>query len=142
MRLLKLFFHQTTPPGPSRGSLEPFLILATFHKVIQVLKQLPGIRDTGELQIPGVWDAKKSRITNVWDNRESQTPGIRFLLFFKLLANLPSSGKTGGFANPQCLGHQGFVSPQCPGGRGVENLQCQRSGESRVPMSRHQRVVF
>ena len=37
------FFHQTTPPGPTRGSQEPFLILATFHGVIQVLKQCWGV---------------------------------------------------------------------------------------------------
>ena len=59
MRFLKLgFFHQTTPPGPMRGSQEPFLILATFHGVIQVLKRLPGIRDNGESQTPGVPDAE------------------------------------------------------------------------------------
>ena len=32
MSFLKLgFFHQTTPPGPIGGSLEPFLILAIFQ---------------------------------------------------------------------------------------------------------------
>ena len=39
MRFLKLcFFHQSTPPGPIKGSLGRFLILATFHGAIQVLK--------------------------------------------------------------------------------------------------------
>ena len=37
MRFLKVgFFHQTTPPGAIRGSLEPFLILATFQGVYQI----------------------------------------------------------------------------------------------------------
>ena len=50
MRFLKLFFfYQTTPLGPIRGSLGPFLILVTFHGVIQVLNRLPGIRETMEL---------------------------------------------------------------------------------------------
>ena len=50
MRFLKFFFlHHATPLGPISGYLDPFLILATLHGVIQVLKQLPGIRDTGEL---------------------------------------------------------------------------------------------
>ena len=59
MIILKLvFFHQTTPPGPIRGSLGPFLILATFHGVIQVLKRLPGVWDTKELRSPGFPDAR------------------------------------------------------------------------------------
>ena len=33
---LKLFFHQTTPPGPIRGSLEPFLMLAIIYAANQV----------------------------------------------------------------------------------------------------------
>ena len=48
MRYLKLsIFHPTTPPGPILGSLGPFLVLVTFHGVIQVLKRLPYVRDTG-----------------------------------------------------------------------------------------------
>ena len=45
MKFLKLvlFSHQTTPPGPIRDSLEPFLILAIFHGVIQNFKRF---RDT------------------------------------------------------------------------------------------------
>jgi len=35
-------FHQTSPPGPIRDILEPFL--ANFHGVIQVLKRLHGVR--------------------------------------------------------------------------------------------------
>ena len=71
IRLLKLgFSHQTAPPGPIRGYLEPFLILATFHGVIPVLKWLPGVRDTGKLQIPGVPDTREPRIPGVLDTRE------------------------------------------------------------------------
>jgi len=48
MSFLKLgFCHQTTPFGPIRGAREEFLTLAIFHGVIQILKQLPGLRDTG-----------------------------------------------------------------------------------------------
>ena len=36
MRFLKL--DQTTSPSPIKGSLEPFLILASFHGAIQILK--------------------------------------------------------------------------------------------------------
>jgi len=77
------FFHQTTSPGLIGGSLEPFLILATS----QVLKQLPHIRNTGELQISnvpdvgemqisGVPDIWEYRISGVWDTRESRIPGV------------------------------------------------------------------
>jgi len=40
MRFLKLFFHQipVTPPGPIRGSLEPFSNLQNLHGVIDILK--------------------------------------------------------------------------------------------------------
>ena len=44
----KLVFHQTTPPGPIRGSLEPFLLFSDFYGAIQILKRLPGVRETGE----------------------------------------------------------------------------------------------
>ena len=48
MRILKLgFFPQTTPYGPIRDILGPISFLKIFHRVIQVLKQLPGVRDTG-----------------------------------------------------------------------------------------------
>jgi len=80
MRFIKFFFlHQTTPPGPIRGYLDPFLILATFHGVIQVFKRLPSVRGTGELRIPGVPDAGESRITGVPDTGESS---FDFPLFF------------------------------------------------------------
>ena len=39
MRFLKLVFS-SNPPGAIRGSLEPFLILATSYRVIQDFKQL------------------------------------------------------------------------------------------------------
>ena len=78
MRFFKFFFFQTTPPGPIRGYLELFLILATFHRVIQVLKWLPDIWDTVELQISNIPDARHRVLI--------------FLLFFKLQANLPSVG--------------------------------------------------
>ena len=46
MRFLESgFFHQTTPPGPTRDVLEPFL--ATFRGVMYILKRLTGFRDTG-----------------------------------------------------------------------------------------------
>jgi len=62
MRFLEFFLvHQAAPPGPIIGSLEPFLILAIFHAVYQVLKGLPGIADCrcprhGKLQIADVLD--------------------------------------------------------------------------------------
>ena len=74
---------------------EPFLVLATLTGVVQVLKWLPGIRDTGELQIPGVLDAGELRIPGVatpgsGESPVSRTLGIRYLkLLFKLQANLP-----------------------------------------------------
>ncbi len=51
------------------------LIIATFHGVIQVLKLLPCIRDTGELQISGVPDARESIFSSV-DTGESNIPGV------------------------------------------------------------------
>ena len=52
MRILKLgLFHQTTPPGTIRDILGPFSFLTIFHGVIQILKQLPGVRDTGSRNI-------------------------------------------------------------------------------------------
>ena len=36
------FFHQTTSPSPIKDILEAFSFLAKFHRVIQVLKRLPG----------------------------------------------------------------------------------------------------
>jgi len=48
MRFLKSgFFHQTTPPGPTRDVLEPLSFLANFRGVMYILKRLPGVRDTG-----------------------------------------------------------------------------------------------
>ena len=45
MRFLKSgFFHQTTPPGPTRDVLEPLSFLANFRGVMYILKRLP---DTG-----------------------------------------------------------------------------------------------
>ena len=61
------FFHQTTPPGPIRGNLELFLILATFHGVIKVLKWLPGGRDTGDSRLPGVCDTRNPQLPGVPD---------------------------------------------------------------------------
>jgi len=49
MRSLKLgVFHQTTPPGPIRGSLEPFLILATF----KMTPRRPGHRGAANPRCP------------------------------------------------------------------------------------------
>ena len=82
------FFSSNNPaPGPIRGYLEPFLILATFHRVIKILKRFPGIWDARELRIFGVPDTRESRIPGVWDNGD-----LFFILFFKLHAKLPSSG--------------------------------------------------
>ena len=37
MRFLKLlFFHQTSPPAPFRGSLEPLLFLAIFQLLLVI----------------------------------------------------------------------------------------------------------
>ena len=41
MRFSDLVFHQAMPPGPVRGSLETFLILAIFNRVDQILKLFP-----------------------------------------------------------------------------------------------------
>ena len=91
MGFLKLgFFHLTTPPGPIRGYLELFLILATFQGVTKVSKQLPGVQGTGESLIPvpqtlgrqespvswsprsrGVLDAGDSRISIGQDTGDS-----------------------------------------------------------------------
>ena len=60
-----MFFHQTVPLGPIRGYLESFLFLAIFQGAITILKQLPGVRDTGDLPIPGVLDARDLRISGV-----------------------------------------------------------------------------
>ena len=71
------FFHQTTSPGLIIGSIEPFLILAIFHRVIQVLKRLSGIQDTGEWQNPNIRDAKELRISSVWDTGDLRFPGVQ-----------------------------------------------------------------
>jgi len=105
MRFFKFFFFQTTPPGPIRGYLELFLILATFHRVIKVLKWLPGIWDTVELQISNIPDARHRVLI--------------FLLFFKLQANLPSSGTPGIRESLVAGTSQSEESPECrmPGSR-------------------------
>ena len=54
------FFHQTSPPSPTRDVLEPFQFLANFPGVMYILKRLPGVRDAGESQIPGVPDTGES----------------------------------------------------------------------------------
>ena len=46
--LSPVFFHLSAPPGPIRDDLGPFIFLANFHKVIGLLKRLPGVRDIGE----------------------------------------------------------------------------------------------
>ena len=97
MRFLKLvFFHQTTPPGAIRGSLEPFLILATLDGVIQVLKRLPASGTPGSCESPF------SRTPGSRESPVSRTPGpgIRFLTIFKLQANLPSFGTPGNRKSP------------------------------------------
>ena len=72
MRFLKSgFFHQTTPPCPTRDVLELLSFLANFRGVMYILKRLPGIRDTGESQFSGVPDAGESQITGVRDTGES-----------------------------------------------------------------------
>ena len=45
-----VFFHQITPPGSIRDSIEPFSFLVNFHGVMYILKRLPGVWDTGESQ--------------------------------------------------------------------------------------------
>ena len=112
-----LFLHQTTPPGPIRGSLKPFLILTTFLRVIQALKQLPSIRDTRQLQILSVPDAGEPKISGVLDTGESKIPDIPDTgdLFFYCFLH---------FSFYLQLGHQGFGNPLCPGRRGVEDSRC------------------
>ena len=83
------FFLQTTPPGPIRSYLEAFLILATFHGVIQVLKttpRRPGHRGVANSWCPGRWgvenlerpghrgfvfDDWSSQIAFIWDTGDS-----------------------------------------------------------------------
>ena len=117
-------FHQTTPSGLVRGYLEPFSILATFHGVIQVLKGLPGIQDTGELRIPGRRGVENPRCPG--------HQGFFFYTIFILQANLPSSGtpwicqfSMSGIHKSQVCGTPGsqeslvsrtpeVANPQCP----------------------------
>jgi len=87
--------------------------LATFHGAIQVLKRLPGVWDTGELQIPGVPDARESRIPGVPEARESRIPGVLDTgdSFFYCFLNLKPTYLQ--------LGHREFGNPD--------------AGESRIP---------
>ena len=89
MRFLKLgSFHQTTPPGPIRGYLEPFFNFSNFspnNSSFKTIPRLPGHRelritgvpDAGESRIPGVWETRESRIPGVWETRESRISGVR-----------------------------------------------------------------
>ena len=84
MRFLKLcFFHQTTPPGPIRGSLGPFLISETFNGAIQVLKRLPGIRDTRSRKFPGPGrrGVEDSWCPGRWGVENPWCPGHRGVVF-------------------------------------------------------------
>ena len=75
------------------------LEVAPLHGVIQVLKWLPSIQDTGKLRIPSVRDAGESRIPGVQDARESRISGVQMPWSWESLV----SG-CWGVANPQCLG--------------------------------------
>jgi len=113
--LMSGFFHQTTPPGPTRDVLEPFLFLSIFRGVMYILKRLPGIRDTGESQFSGVPDAGESQITGVPDAGKSQQmcmlnilrcPGHRISIDLR------------------CPGHRISIDLRYPGHRGVTNYRC------------------
>jgi len=125
MRFLNCFFHQTTPPGPIRGYLEPFLILATFHGVIQVLKRLLASRTLGSCgfpvsRTPGSRESPLSWTPGSWASQVSRTPGICFflyILFFKLQANLLSSRTPGIHESPvsRMPGVENLLWPGCRG---------------------------
>ena len=68
------FFHQTAPPGPIRDVLGLIRFLVIFHKVIGLLKQVPGTLATGESQLPGFQSTRKSYIC-----KRQKTP--RFLKY-------------------------------------------------------------
>ena len=120
------FCHQTTPPGHIRDILEPFSFLMIFHVVIQVLKWLLGVRNTGSCNINN--EVSQKTTPQRPGNRRFlaprhcvfpvfRTPGIRFfILFFKLQANLPPSGTPG--ANSCCPGHRGVENLRSSGPRG------------------------
>jgi hypothetical protein len=58
------FFHQTTPPDPTRGVLEPFKFLLNFRGFMYIW-------DTRELWFSGVPDAGEAKISGVADAGES-----------------------------------------------------------------------
>ena len=68
------FFHQTNPSGPIRGSLDIFLFLAIFHRAIQILKRLPGVRDTKESRIATFRDTRESGIAGIMGTGKLQIP--------------------------------------------------------------------
>jgi len=87
MEFLKSFFlrfHQTTPPIPIRGSLEPFLFLTIYHKAVQILKWLPSVPDTRDSKISRVTDtgesqlaSKESPVSGTLGSHKSAIPGVR-----------------------------------------------------------------
>ena len=89
MRFLKLgIFHQTTPPGPIRGSLEPFLILAKFHGVrrpghlVATSLRCPEHREAINCWCPGHWVAilkyqLLSKTSNGTAQHLEKVPGVQ-----------------------------------------------------------------
>ena len=88
MRFLKLVFFIKQPLlVPLEVIQSHFLILATFHGVVKVLKPLPSVQDqdTKELKIPG--GVENLRCPRHW--------GFFLYYFFQLQANLSPSGTSG-----------------------------------------------
>ena len=65
------FFHQSVHSGPIRDVHGPFLFFFIFHRVIALLKRLPGTLETGELQLPCTLDTGESRLPGVQSTGES-----------------------------------------------------------------------
>ena len=94
MRFLKLgSFHQTTPPGPIRGYLEPFFYFSNFspnNSSFKMIPRLPGHRGVADYQCPGCRGVKN-----------------------------PGCLGDQGVENLWCPGHWGVENLWCPGHQGV-----------------------
>ena len=70
------FFYQSVHSGPIRDVHGPFYFFLLFHRVIALLKQLPGTLETREFQLPDTLDTGESCIPGIQRAEE--------LLFFYL----------------------------------------------------------
>ena len=70
------FFHQSVHSGPIRDVHGPFYFVLLFHRVIALLKWLPGTLEIGESQLPGTLDTRELWLPDLQSAGES--PWVNF----------------------------------------------------------------